>query len=131
MFGAKWNFSEDIIEIGASAMFPLETAKKFEIGCFCVNTVHGIYYQKRRGDTFDIILVNKEGSSKVLKNAFVAGSDGRYSCAIIHSIKDKKNYLVDTRGILFSLPELPEIYVLGPMQLDFIFFFSFSKFVYD
>ena len=66
-----WNLKNDIIVTDAEPLFSLQEAKKIEIGVFCVNTQNGIFYQKQRRDTYDLIQISASGKTTIMKNTFV------------------------------------------------------------
>lgn len=117
----KWNLKNDIIVTDRCPLFSIEEAKKYGNSVFCINTEKGIFYQKKRGSTFDIVLLNAVGSEVVMKNSFVVSADGQYTCFIVRNNTLEKSYIMDTRGIFFELPSLDKKYFLGPGQYSFAF----------
>ncbi|SFP20664.1 hypothetical protein SAMN05216343_104102 [Oscillibacter sp. PC13] len=118
----NWDIDRDIIVVDRPPMFSAETAKNYDYPVFCVNSEKGIYYQKKRGEYFDLVLVDRRGSSVVMKNTFVAATNQKGTCCIVRNEKENKNYLLDTRGDLFLLPEASKkAHFFGPGQYGFAF----------
>ena len=119
----NWNLDKDIVVVDRTPMFSAEEVEKYEYPVFCVNSEKGIFYpKKRKGNSFDLVLVDKKGSSVVMKDTFVAASDHKCTCVIIRNTKENKCYLLDTRGELFVLPEPKEkVHFFGPGQYGFTF----------
>ena len=119
---SRWDLSKDIIVTDRPPMFSLEKAKQHEQFPFCVaNTEKGVFYQKAKGDAYNIVLANSLGSKVVMKDAFVVSSNLQYSCLIIRNNSLAKCYIVDTRGIFFELPDTKNGQFFGPMQYGFAF----------
>lgn len=100
-------------------MFPIDTAKKYEIGAFCVNTKKGIFYQKKYRGNYCIVQVTKDTEQIIFNKAFVSASNQEYTCIIVFDEKAKENYLIDTRGELYQLPHKDPTLFLGPCQYGF------------
>ena len=119
MLVKKWNNEKDTIIANRIPMFPIDIAKKYEIGAFCVNTEKGIFYQKKYRGNYCIVYVTKDTEQIVLNKAFVSASNQEYTAIIVFDEKSKENYLIDTRGELFQLPHKEPSLFLGPGQYGF------------
>lgn len=119
MLVKKWNNEKDTIIANRIPMFPIDIAKKYEIGAFCVNTEKGIFYQKKYRGNYCIVHVTKDTEQIVLNKAFVSASNQEYTSIIVFDEKAKENYLIDTRGELFQLPHKDPSLFLGPCQYGF------------
>ena len=86
----NWDIDRDIIVVDRPPMFSAETAKNYDYPVFCVNSEKGIYYQKKRGEYFDLVLVDRRGSSVVMKNTFVAATNQKGTCCIVRNEKENK-----------------------------------------
>ena len=87
----KWNNEKDIVIVDRTPLFPIDTAKKYEIGAFCVNTEKGIFYQKKYRGNYCIVHVTKDTEQIVLNKAFVSASNQEYTSIIVFDEKAKEN----------------------------------------
>ena len=119
MLNKLWNIEKDIVVTDRTPMFPLDIAKKYQIGAFCITTEKGIFYQKCNRGTYCIVNVTESGEEIIFKKAFVTASNQEYTCMIVFDEKSKENYLIDTRGELYQLPHKESTLFLGPGQYVF------------
>ncbi len=119
MLVKKWDNKKDIVITNKTPMFPIDKAKKYEIGAFCVNTEKGIFYQKKYRGNHCIVHVTKDQEQIIFNKAFVSASNQEYTSIIVFDEKSKENYLIDTRGELYQLPHKESALFLGPCQYGF------------